>query len=668
MEVRSISHDLTARVEGIVESLHEAEMRANDLRGHDTCLKFADIKTQLSTFLRHLDLFKLDFVSKLSDLLPRIRGAGAEEKELADLVSSVEKSPFYSEEMTKFLRSKDTETKVLAKLVQQMAKVPKIGFDFPNSTECNLDTLLLDDQVKHVVCFLFNSTTKSCPYLESLQRYVRTGGTEGSADDGSGKERSQATLPDVSRMRSKLHAFVEFARANSDSDSIALVAKDHLPGVTEVNTSGPTLVLYTEGVLVDSDFQPPGKPGIPQAGEVTENSIILSWSEPTGTGSDSSSSSGTSNFSSTGKPTISYVVLYRLSAADSDSEPRRVTSDTTSVCVTGLSPGTEYIFRLQVMLMEGVVSAESDALAVCTRGVARLADVFLKHSKLLRPGKPAVYQLPSRLVHGTPPDDDPPETPLKYEVGWWEEEGGKQAEPMKPEIVLWLIGPVGVGKTTLINSIANFLLGVEWKDDFRFQATVGEVDGEDGMEEEGTDSPSWKADVRRTKVVTAYAFTHTHLPYTLTMVDTQGVSDNYDFDIDVPCWDKQLESFLSGEGGMDYLHGICFVSPAPFLPQVTSGLLDAFGETYGRARLFMLATFADANDSRLLASAGELKIPFFKFNNSALYLDNGEQQEVGAKFWEVGRAFLDSFFRQFPVTSSGGIALTKELFSKFDNL
>lgn len=61
---------------------------------------------------------------------------------------------------------------------------------------------------------------------------------------------------------------------------------------------------------------------------------------------------------------------------------------------------------------------------------------------------------------------------------------------MKPVIVLWLVGPVGVGKTTLINSIANFLLRVEWKDDFCFQATVGDRKRGNGGWREGRASPS----------------------------------------------------------------------------------------------------------------------------------------------------------------------------------
>lgn len=127
---------------------------------------------------------------------------------------------------------------------------------------------------------------------------------------------------------------------------------------------------------------------------------------------------------------------------------------------------------------------------------------------------------------------------------------------------------------------------------------------------------------------------------------------------------------------MDHLDGVCLVFPASFPPDVSlkEKLLDNFGEVFGRTRVLMLATFADMNDSQLLASAAELKI--FKFNNSALYaaadtatdtatLDTTSQLDLGSKFWEVGQAFLEHFFRHFPMTSSAGITLTEEVASVF---
>ena len=40
------------------------------------------------------------------------------------------------------------------------------------------------------------------------------------------------------------------------------------------------------------------------------------------------------------------------------------------------------------------------------------------------------------------------------------------------EKVLMVVGATGAGKTTLINGMVNFILGVDWKDPFRYKLVV----------------------------------------------------------------------------------------------------------------------------------------------------------------------------------------------------
>jgi len=78
-------------------------MRANDLVNNKICSKFSHIKSQLSHFERLLTCFKMNFVKKLSEMLPKIRGTGADEKELTELISSIFASPFNPNEVEKYL-------------------------------------------------------------------------------------------------------------------------------------------------------------------------------------------------------------------------------------------------------------------------------------------------------------------------------------------------------------------------------------------------------------------------------------------------------------------------------------------------------------------------------------------------------------------------------------
>ena len=43
--------------------------------------------------------------------------------------------------------------------------------------------------------------------------------------------------------------------------------------------------------------------------------------------------------------------------------------------------------------------------------------------------------------------------------------------------VVMVVGATGAGKTTLINGMANYLFGVEWKDNFRFKLVADDEEG-----------------------------------------------------------------------------------------------------------------------------------------------------------------------------------------------
>ena len=79
------------------------------------------------------------------------------------------------------------------------------------------------------------------------------------------------------------------------------------------------------------------------------------------------------------------------------------------------------------------------------------------------------------------------------------------------EKVLMVVGVTGAGKTTLINGMVNYILGVEWKDDFRFKLIT----------EERKESQGYS----QTRDITAYTFhpmKGSAVPYTFTVIDTPG--------------------------------------------------------------------------------------------------------------------------------------------------
>jgi GTP-binding protein EngB required for normal cell division len=78
-----------------------------------------------------------------------------------------------------------------------------------------------------------------------------------------------------------------------------------------------------------------------------------------------------------------------------------------------------------------------------------------------------------------------------------------------------LMGATGSGKTTWINAMVNYVLGVEWEDDFRFKLVNEVVKGESQAHSQ-------------TQEITAYDL-HFHdgfrIPFSLTIVDSPGFGD-----------------------------------------------------------------------------------------------------------------------------------------------
>ena len=83
--------------------------------------------------------------------------------------------------------------------------------------------------------------------------------------------------------------------------------------------------------------------------------------------------------------------------------------------------------------------------------------------------------------------------------------------------MIMLMGATGSGKSTLINAMVNYIIGVEWEDNFRFQ-----------MVDDQRERVSKPQAHSQTAFITLYTINkeqdHT-LPYTLTIIDTPGFGD-----------------------------------------------------------------------------------------------------------------------------------------------
>ena len=232
--------------------------------------------------------------------------------------------------------------------------------------------------------------------------------------------------------------------------------------------------------------------------------------------------------------------------------------------------------------------------------------------------------------------------------------------------VLMVVGATGAGKTTLINGMANYILGVQWDDDFRFKL-IAEPNSQDQT-------------VSQTSCITAYTFYKekgSPLPYTLTVIDTPGFGDTAGIDRDKKIVEQIKELFsISGDEGIEQLHGIGFVTQAPLarLTPTQRYVFDAILSVFGRdvaGNIFLMITFADGKKPPVVDAVQAADVPyqaFFKFNNSALFASKSEEDEFDTMFWKMGVNSFKEFFKQFSTAKTQSLQQTREVIQEREKL
>ncbi|XP_059914114.1 uncharacterized protein LOC132462554 [Gadus macrocephalus] len=241
---------------------------------------------------------------------------------------------------------------------------------------------------------------------------------------------------------------------------------------------------------------------------------------------------------------------------------------------------------------------------------------------------------------------------------------------------IMVLGATGAGKSTLVNGMINYILGVTWDDTFRFK-----------LVDEGTAKSNAHS---QTSEVTVYKLNHREgfqIDYSLTIVDTPGFGDTRGIERDKMIM-SQLEILFSTKRGVSEIDAICFVAQAslarltPTQKYVFDSVLSIFGKDVAD-NIRILVTFADGQHAQILDAINESGVPcpkrkdglpiHFKFNSSALFAvpcdanndDDDDDGDVGGefdkKFWEMGTNSMKRFFSALNVIETKSLTLTQEV-------
>ncbi|KAL1279163.1 hypothetical protein QQF64_025836 [Cirrhinus molitorella] len=247
---------------------------------------------------------------------------------------------------------------------------------------------------------------------------------------------------------------------------------------------------------------------------------------------------------------------------------------------------------------------------------------------------------------------------------------------IKENKTIMMIGATGAGKNTLINSMINYILGVQWEDDFRFVLI------DEGKQKSQAES--------QTSEITAYQINHMNgfrVPYSLTIVDTPGFGDTRGISHDQKIT-KQIQEFFSAPGGIDRIDAVCFVVQASLArlthtqKYVFDSILSIFGKDIAQ-NILVLVTFADGKAPPVLEAIKVSEVPcstdesgeplHFKFNNSALFATNNksaddEESDFDQMFWKLGFSSMNKFFTSLNRMKTQSLSLTQEVLKERQQL
>ncbi|KAK7171284.1 hypothetical protein R3I94_001278 [Phoxinus phoxinus] len=271
---------------------------------------------------------------------------------------------------------------------------------------------------------------------------------------------------------------------------------------------------------------------------------------------------------------------------------------------------------------------------------------------LLSLGSPALYRLNTerKYVDGTD------EKVRQWTYG--RRDGNKQNK------VILMVGEVGSGKTTMINTMINYLLGVKFEDQEFYRIT----------EEEHQDQPQ-----SQTHEITVYEAFAEENPTSLTIIDTPGYVDTEELEKDRE-FSEYLGRLFSNKDGIRYIDAVCFVVKASKnrLSEKQRYILQSFLSLFGRDienNIVFLLTHSDGRrPTEALNVIKKAKIPCRRYEDKepVHFLFNNQQKEKRDKryphnlisHWELGDRSMNEFFTLLEPENRESVQMTLEVLNE----
>ena len=228
-----------------------------------------------------------------------------------------------------------------------------------------------------------------------------------------------------------------------------------------------------------------------------------------------------------------------------------------------------------------------------------------------------------------------------------------------------VVGETGNGKTTLLNSLINYILGVKFEDKFRYKIIVENLSSQSMSQ---TD-----------EVSIYYIASHKNYP-PLKIIDTPGFGDTRGLTRDEIITKLIKDKF---EKEIDTINAIGFVNKSnqvrvsSYQKYIFGDILNIFGKDISENFIFLM-TFSDYNEipfeNALLSSHANIKdiiksikYPwYFQFNNSAIF--SSKKNKFDELFWKLGMKNYEGLMQKLLSLPSKSLILTNEVLQKRDQI
>ncbi|XP_026105067.1 uncharacterized protein LOC113076592 [Carassius auratus] len=276
---------------------------------------------------------------------------------------------------------------------------------------------------------------------------------------------------------------------------------------------------------------------------------------------------------------------------------------------------------------------------------------IIKESIVTEEGPPTRYHLKPRTD-----SRDPSKPYIKVTFG--------ERHTKKLHKTILLVGGTGTGKTTLIDVMINYMLGVQREDKVWFEIT---------------DDQSYYSQVHtQTRRITVYEFYLQESPIHLTIIDTPGYGDTHGVEKDKEIAESLLSLSKSAEG-IHKIHAVCLVIKATQtrISERELYIFDAVQSLFGRdiaENIILVLTHSRGTiPKNILTAVKEAKIKcavnqqnqpvYFLFDNCQTEPAD-ETNEMLKQSWDLTFTEITGFFTFIENMKAKSLKMTQDVLQK----